>query len=102
MTWHTVIAGNTTTVSAGVASATVALPANAAGNTTGVARRCVLSTVSGGAHVRFVASTGTATDDDYLIGIYPRYMNVPGGATVLAYIAAAATTSTLNIAIAEF
>jgi len=100
--WMTVIAGSTTTVSAGVASATVALPANAAGNTTGVARRCVLSTLTGGAHVRFVASTGTATDDDLLVTDRPRFMNVPGGATVLAYIAANATTSILNIAIAEF
>lgn len=99
--WTTVIAGNTTTVSAGVASATVALPADAAGNTTGVSRKVILSMVSGGAHVRFVAATGTATDDDLLIGINPRYMNVPGGSAVLAYIAAAATTSVLNIAVAE-
>ncbi len=99
--WHAF--SNSTTVSSAQASGTVAIPADAAGNTTGIQRRLILTMLSGGAHIRFPIGTtvGTAVTNDYLIAGTPKFINVPGGATVLAHICANAVTSILNIAVAE-
>lgn len=89
--------GNTTTISAGLASSTVAVLTGGDGS---AAKRYLLRTLSGGAHVKFGASSVAATDDDLLVTPNGVAMYVPAnGATHIAAIAANAVTSVLNIAV---